>query len=121
VLKRILISLPLFLIAAVVLFNPLFVSIVDLLTDCHVYANVGILCPGCGNTRAALAILNFRIIQSLRYNISLAFALCIALLFYLQLVLAALSKRIRLVPNNAIFWYSTLAIFVLYFVFRNVL
>jgi hypothetical protein len=35
---------------------------------CPVLAITGLNCPGCGNTRAVLSILNFNIIESFTYN-----------------------------------------------------
>ena len=37
--------------------------------SCPIHSITGLLCPGCGNTRAALALLRLDVAASLRYNI----------------------------------------------------
>ena len=92
------------------------------LKECSVHAKYQLYCPGCGGTRAAIALLEGNIIESVRYNpITLLLIIDVVLMTIIDLV-KSISKgkyvfsRIRFVYNVAF-----LAFIVIYSVLRNYL
>lgn len=91
-----------------------------ILGKCTFHEVTGLNCPGCGNTRSVKALLRGDILLSLRNNISIPFLLLTGAVFYIENLLRVLGKPVRLFPRNAAFWYTILALFMIYFVVRNV-
>ena len=92
------------------------------LPNCLFYELTGLRCPGCGNTRAAAALLRLHIKESLAYNYAYP-----AEFLYLLWVLAAASKRY--VKNGRFSYYpkypaadhTLLALLLAWWVARNIL
>ena len=92
------------------------------LKECSFHAKHQLYCPGCGGTRAAIALLRGEILESLRYNpITLLLIIDVALMTIIDLVKKLSNgkyvfSRIRLIYNVAF-----LIFIVIYFVLRNYL
>ena len=88
---------------------------------CPLLEHSGILCPGCGSTRATYALLNARPAESIRYNplvIVLALPAVIAMLVAgVRSVLGSPPRRSRLPGSTG---FIVLAIILVYWVARNI-
>lgn len=92
------------------------------LKECSFHAKYQLYCPGCGGTRAAIALLQGDILESLRYNpITLLLIIDVVLMTIIDLVKKLSNgkyvfSRIRLIYNVAF-----LIFIVIYSVLRNYL
>ena len=83
------------------------------------YENMGILCPGCGGTRAALALLRGDILYSLRCNPSTLGLFIVIVLWYIELVAAKFGKKWKLFPRALWFWCIVLGALIIWAIVRN--
>ena len=81
--------------------------------DCRVFSRFHLYCPGCGGTRALIALARFNIIQSLRYNPFILILIVYNLLFFIQLF----TKR-KFVTNKTAF--TIIGLWALYSIIRNI-
>lgn len=88
---------------------------------CPMYAFTGILCPGCGGTRATLALLHGDLLLSLRCNPSVICIVAFLLLFYAEKVCKALGKPKKLFPRSLGFWIGAVALLLIWSAARNCL
>lgn len=88
---------------------------------CTFHEITGFFCPGCGNTRAVLALLRFDLLTSLGYNILPPTAGLLAAAFYLELLLWAFGRPHQIVPRRPWFWWAFGSVLAVYFVARNFL
>lgn len=92
------------------------------LKECSFHAKYQLYCPGCGGTRAAIALLEGNIIESLRYNpITLLLIIDIALMTIIDLA-KKLSKGKYVFSQIRLFYNVTFLVFiVVYSLLRNYL
>ncbi|HMG03578.1 MAG TPA: DUF2752 domain-containing protein [Edaphobacter sp.] len=83
--------------------------------ECPIHHFFGILCPGCGTTRALAALLHGHIAEALRFNALTTLLTPVALLWALLSYL--LRRRLTQPPPAAI--YTLLACALLFTVARN--
>lgn len=88
---------------------------------CVLHQTTGLFCPGCGNTRAVLALLQGRILSSLQYNVTPLLLIVLVGLLYLERLLAAWGHPKRLLPRRPAVWFTLIGIMLLYFTARNFL
>lgn len=119
VIKAAVILLPIFAAAAAFLLLPLVPKIAELLPPCTIHLYTGLLCPGCGNTRAVTALADFDLITSVRYNPIPLICVILAALYYTELVLYVFGKHKKLVPRKWSFWLIFVILFLIYCVVRN--
>ena len=81
----------------------------------------GLLCPGCGNTRAVNHLLHGRIWSALRCNPDLPFIIIVPIGFYIELIADLLGKKLRIVPRSMWFWMPIFIAYALFFVLRNII
>ena len=87
--------------------------------DCPFYIMTGKYCPGCGNTRSLVALFQGNVLASLRYNISIVFLCLLGLAFCVEKALCLFDLHIKLFPRSNAFLFTTIGIFLAYFVIRN--
>lgn len=90
-----------------------------ILGKCFFHEVTGYHCPGCGNTRSVKALLRGDILLALRNNITMPFLLASGGVFYIELLLNTLGIQVKLFPRKPAFWFTVLALFLIYFVVRN--
>lgn len=119
--KRILITLiPPLAIVAVFLLKDYILAVTEYLPPCRFYMATGLLCPGCGNTRALKAFLSFDIISAVRYNITLPLILGALVLFYIQTLVSVWYKPVILFPKKISVYIVLCILLILYFIIRNI-
>lgn len=87
---------------------------------CMFHKLTGLLCPGCGNTRAVNHLVHGRLWLALRSNPDLPFLILVPLGFYAELIADIFGKKLRIVPRSLWFWCPIFAIYVVFFVLRNI-
>ena len=91
-----------------------------MLPDCNFYRWTGLYCPGCGDTRAVIALMNGDILLSLRQNALIVVLLLIAIALYIELFLKVVfEKRFKSPILNLKFLCIFLILFAIYSVVRN--
>ena len=95
-----------------------FCALLPKVPEC-VFHRLGLLCPGCGATRAFLALFWGKVLKSIRLNPIVFVGAVMFALFYVEQLFALFGKRIKLLPRNKWFYIILGVLFLLYFVLRN--
>ncbi|MGN1434087.1 MAG: DUF2752 domain-containing protein [Ruminococcus sp.] len=91
-----------------------------MLPECNFYKWTGLYCPGCGDTRAVIALMNGDILLSLRQNALIVVLLLILAAMYIELLLKVVfEKRFKSPVLNLKFLCIFLILFAVYSVVRN--
>ena len=91
-----------------------------MLPECQFYNWTGLYCPGCGATRAVIALMSGDILLSLRQNALIVVLLLVALALYIELLLKVVfEKRFKSPVLNLKFLWIFLIVFAIYSVVRN--
>lgn len=91
-----------------------------MLPECNFYKWTGLYCPGCGDTRAVIALMNGDILLSLRQNALIVVLLLILAAMYIELLLKVVfEKRFKSPVFNLKFLWIFLILFAIYSVVRN--
>ena len=87
---------------------------------CGFYRLTGYYCPGCGGTRALVALLHLHILQSLRCHPLILYTAVILGVFWvgktLEIVIGRQQRRIRLKP---LYLYLALAVVLIQWILKN--
>ena len=87
---------------------------------CPFYRYLGILCPGCGLTRASMQLVRGHILESVMLNPVALLCLILGGLLYVEQWAAFFGKRLHLLPRTKWFYIALVALLALYWVLRNV-
>lgn len=117
--KVLLLFLPFFSVLILIIFKNFFINLKNILSPCLFREITGFYCPGCGNTRAVLALFNGDFLSSLRYNIAPLTIIILLILVYIEQVAKLFNKKIKLIPRSILFWIIIFILFIVYYVFRN--
>ena len=110
---------PFFILLAVYAFKDFLLSIFRLFSEC-LFHRMGLLCPGCGNTRSFFALLNFDIAESIMYNPDLIILCILFILLWAECAAYLIGREIKLLPRSKWFYIVLLTIFAVYCVLRNI-
>lgn len=89
------------------------------LYGCYLYELSGFYCPGCGMTRAAVALLNGDILLSLKNNAFVLIGVLLLAMLYVELLFKAFGRTIKTPVRNKYFLIFILIIWAVYSVLRN--
>ena len=91
-----------------------------MLPECQFYKWTGLYCPGCGDTRAVIALMNGDILLSLRQNALIVVLILVLAALYIELLLKVVfEKRFKSPVFNLKFLWIFLILFAVYSVVRN--
>lgn len=94
----------------------------QVLPVCCFYRLTGYYCPGCGGTRAVIALLKGHPLQSLRCHPFVGYGALISGAFWLRKTLELITKRrVELIRLKPIYLYMALGIAILQWIVKNVL
>lgn len=117
--KILVIAIPIALATALLLLKDSIVLWAQTFPDCPFRELTGLYCPGCGNTRSVLHLLDGDIIMSLRYNIVPIILILIFTMLYLEWISIAFSKHKVVLPRKTSFWIIFVSIIMAYLLLRN--
>lgn len=91
-----------------------------MLPECQLYKWTGLYCPGCGDTRAVIALMNGDVLLSLRQNALIIALLLLGIAMYAELLLKVVfEKKFKSPVFNLKFLVIFLILFSVYAVVRN--
>lgn len=91
-----------------------------MLPECQFYKWTGLYCPGCGDTRAVIALMNGDVLLSLRQNALIIALLLMGIAMYAELLLKVVfEKKFKSPVFNLKFLVIFLILFSVYAVVRN--
>ena len=91
-----------------------------MLPECQFYKWTGLYCPGCGDTRAVIALMNGDVLLSLRQNALIIALLLLGIAMYAELLLKVVfEKKFKSPVFNLKFLVIFLVLFSVYAVVRN--
>lgn len=108
-----------FVLFTIYISKNMLILLTDLFPTCYVYELTRFYCPGCGNTRSVISLLNLNILQSLKYNITPISLVIFFTLYFIQIYLKHLNKKVTLIPTSKYFWIFIFIFFMSYFILRN--
>ncbi|NLK70352.1 MAG: DUF2752 domain-containing protein [Clostridiales bacterium] len=79
----------------------------------------GYLCPGCGNTRSIIELLNGNILLSLKYNPFIIISFIFLILLYIEIFTSTFFVHKKIIPRSNKFLFIALGIMIFYYFIRN--
>lgn len=105
--------------AGLAVFNAALAGVGGGVPACPVKELTGLLCPACGNTHCVMAMLKLDLLTALRANLFLPCLGVFLLAGYVELVMRAFGRPVRLLPRRPAFYWCALGFFLLYWILRN--
>lgn len=96
-------------------------TVVPLQMPCIFHTVTGYYCPGCGATRALIALLDGHLVESVKYNPIILLAALVWLAWFLEELLRLAGRAKKIIPRSGGFWIAVLGMFFCYGVLRNVI
>lgn len=111
---------PFFALAAFVM-KDCILKLSALMPECALHKMTGLLCPGCGNTRAVRELLSFHFFRAMRYNITVPLLCVFLFMAYAEAVITVWIKPVKIIPRGIMFYIVLGAVFAVYHVLRNLI
>ena len=90
--------------------------------ECVFYRSTGLICPGCGGTRAVISLLKLDFISAIKYNVAVPFGAFVYLYYNIRGIIEAKRENWEYFSKQKYVLCIVLAvILILNFVVRNVL
>ncbi len=86
---------------------------------CFFHTMTGLYCPGCGSTRATLALLHGRFLLSFHENPMILTCAVLAVLGYIELWSISFGRKLTLLPEKWQFWAVLVGLQLAWSVVRN--
>jgi len=118
ILKLIFLLSPFIIVPLIIIFRSNIVEIGNSFAPCITY-RLGFYCPGCGNTRALIALLHGNIINSVRFNPLILFFVMFLIAYYIECVADFIGKDLKIIPRNKIFWAIISTLGAIFYILRN--
>lgn len=98
------------------------VNLHQMIPICFFYRLTGYYCPGCGGTRAVVALLHGHFLQSLRCHPFVGYGAILLSTFWLRKTLELITKkRLEVIRLKPLYLYAALAIVIVQWIAKNVL
>ena len=89
--------------------------------ECIIYKNLHIYCPGCGCTRAFIAMLNGNLIESIYQNSTVLYTTIITLTYLVSQTISRLTKIDKIaIKYNPLFLYSGIGMLIFNWILKNI-
>ncbi len=89
--------------------------------ECIIYKNLHIYCPGCGCTRAFIAMLNGNLIESIYQNSTVLYTTIITLTYLVSQTISRLTKIDKIaIKYNSLFLYSGIGMLIFNWILKNI-
>jgi hypothetical protein len=95
------------------------IALSDNFSPCIFLEKYGILCPGCGNTRAVRAVLEGNFIEAFRYNITIPLVIALFLFYYIVFVLKYIGLTVKQFVKREIVVTLLIIVLIIYYFLRN--
>lgn len=89
------------------------------LPECIIYRLLGWHCPGCGNTRAVIALMQGDLLLSLRQNPMIIILLFTVILLYAEVIAKSFDKKWRSPIRNYYYLYGVMIGLIIFYILRN--
>ena len=111
---------PLAVLLLLILTRSLWIRLAQYMPPCAFYRVSGLYCPGCGNTRSVLSLLEGHIWLSLRYNITPLLLILLGGLGYAELGCRLFGRPRRLLPRHPAVVIPACLLLLAYYIVRNI-
>ena len=90
--------------------------------ECVFYRSTGLICPGCGGTRAVISLLKLDFLSAIKYNVAVPFGAFVYLYYNIRGIIEAKRENLEYFSKQKYVLCIVLAvIMILNFVVKNVL
>ena len=89
--------------------------------ECIIYKNLHIYCPGCGCTRAFIAMLNGNFLESIYQNSTVLYTTIITLSYLISQTISRITKIDKIaIKYNSLFLYSGIGMLAFNWILKNI-
>ena len=92
----------------------------EYLSPCLTYTLFGINCPGCGATRASIALLNGDIVTSLRQNCMVVIGILVCVWLYIEFLFKVYEKPLSFTIVKQSYIWVLVSFLLVYTILRNI-
>lgn len=110
---------PFFALALFILFQDGILDIISRYVPSCPFNKIGLLCPGCGNTRAVFAAFHGHLIESIFYNPTILTGIIFLVMLYIEQTALLFGVKIKIIPRKAWVYVLIGILFSAYFILRN--
>lgn len=117
--RAVLILLPLFGVVMFLVLKEILPFVLKYLYSCKFKEVTGYWCPGCGNTRFVIFLMNGQILKAIKCNYGTVFIILSLFVLYIEKLLLYFGINKKLLPRGKVFWITALVLIMIYYIARN--